>query len=90
MLCRYSDFLVREIASNGETVRLTTFDPPASGVAVGDENAAKLEDVFSSAEIDKLRKISSPDLAKDNADYVEIPVYIYGAFIIHISLEHCV
>ena len=75
MPCRYSDFLVHEIASNGQTVRLATFDPPAPGVAMGDRDAARLKDVFSSAEIDKLRDISSQasDLAEE---YIDIPVYI--------------
>ena len=73
IICRYSDFIVREISSSGEVVKLTSLSPPVPPVAVGDGEGAKLTDVFSSGDIDQLRELASGNGGSQN-DAIEIKV----------------
>ena len=49
-------------------MKLTSLSPPPSPVAMGDGDGAELADVFSSADIDQLRKLSSGTGPHKNLD----------------------
>ena len=55
-------------------VKLTSLSPPPPPpVATGDGEGVELADVFSSADIDRLRKLSSAT-SNDNSECIEIKV----------------
>ena len=61
-------------------VRLTDFSPPSSDIAVGDRGGMELADLFSSEDIDKLRRMSR-ETSSDVEQYIDIQV---GHFPIHL------
>ena len=63
---------MREISASGKVVKLTSLSPPLPPVATGDGEGVELADVFSSADIDRLRELSTA--SNDNSECIEIKV----------------